>query len=89
MTALDSLLPRIRGEYGEMPGLRLTFTQACRLWDIDPATCHAVLEHLVAEWFLHRAHDGAYTTFPAIRATSAKAMLSASRGSRAHTRQSA
>ncbi len=35
----DRLLARIRGEYDEMPGLRLTFPQACRLWQIDGTTC--------------------------------------------------
>jgi hypothetical protein len=32
MLPLESLVTRIRGEYGEMPGLSLTFAQARRLW---------------------------------------------------------
>ena len=32
------LLQRIHGEYMEMPGLRLTIAQACRLWNVDAAT---------------------------------------------------
>ena len=31
--------PRLRGEYREMPGMRLTLDQAMRLWDIDRQTC--------------------------------------------------
>jgi hypothetical protein len=56
----SSLLTRIRGEYGEMPGLRLTFAQACRLWHVDADTCQTVLEDLLAQRFLHRTRDGAY-----------------------------
>jgi hypothetical protein len=39
MTPPESLVARIRGEYREMPGLRLTFAQACRLWQLDAPTC--------------------------------------------------
>jgi hypothetical protein len=46
------LLERIRGEYLEMPGLRLTLRQACRLWQLDQATCEAVLSKLLEERFL-------------------------------------
>ena len=58
------LLSRIRGEYREMPGLRLTFTQACRLWQLDGDTCHQVLDRLLVERFLQQTPDGAYTVFP-------------------------
>ena len=73
MTTPDRLLARIRGEYREMPGLRLTFEQACRLWQVDAATCCGVLESLVTEGFLHRTHDGAYSAFPQTRAVPGKA----------------
>lgn len=56
----DPLLARIRGEYLEMPGLRLTFSQARRLWQLDPAICHAYLQTLVNEGFLGRTPDGAF-----------------------------
>ena len=46
------LLHRVHGEYMEMPGLRLTLAQACRLWNVDPATSLDVLNHLVDEQFL-------------------------------------
>ncbi len=71
----DRLLARIRGEYDEMPGLRLTFSQACRLLQVDDTTCRAVLEQLVVERFLYRTHDGAYGTFPHARPRPAKAAL--------------
>ena len=35
-----------------MPGLRLTLAQACRLWNVDPATSLDVLNRLVDEQFL-------------------------------------
>jgi len=75
MATHDHLLRRIRGEYREMPGLRLTFTQACRLWQIDRGTCHLVLDRLVADRFLAQAPDGSYTMFLAARPTPLKAEL--------------
>jgi hypothetical protein len=48
----DRLLRRVHGEYMEMPGLRLTLEQACRLWNVDTATSLMVLTHLVDEQFL-------------------------------------
>jgi hypothetical protein len=60
MPSLESLVARIRGEYREMPGLRLTLAQACRLWQVDAATCKTVLEQLVHEAFLHKTDNGTY-----------------------------
>ena len=54
MPPLDSLVARVRGEYGEMPGLRLTVSQACRLWQLETSTCEALLEQLVREGFLYK-----------------------------------
>ena len=39
----DHLLNRIRAEYDEMPGLRVTKAQGQRLWGLDEAGCAAVL----------------------------------------------
>jgi hypothetical protein len=47
-----ALLQRVHGEYMEMPGLRLTLAQACRLWNADAATSQVVLNQLVDEQFL-------------------------------------
>jgi hypothetical protein len=38
---------RIRAEYAEMPGLRLTIPQASRLFDVDVRRCERVLGGLV------------------------------------------
>jgi hypothetical protein len=69
------LLSRIRGEYREMPGLRLTFPQACRLWQLDGPTCQQVLERLLGERFLQRTSDGSYTVFSLPAPTPAKSRL--------------
>jgi hypothetical protein len=58
-TSVD-LLCRIRGEFLEMPGLRLTEAQARRMWGLDPATCSSVLSTLIDARFLFRTRDGAF-----------------------------
>jgi hypothetical protein len=57
---LKRLIRRIRGEFNEMPGLRLTVAQAQRLWGLDPAACDTVLSALIDVGFLIRSRDGAY-----------------------------
>ena len=49
---IQTILDRVRGEFNEMPGLRLTPEQAARLWNIDPRACAEVLTRLVAASFL-------------------------------------
>jgi hypothetical protein len=56
----ERILQRIRGEFLEMPGLRLTEAQARRLWALDAATCSAMLAELVESGFLYRTRDGAF-----------------------------
>jgi DNA-binding GntR family transcriptional regulator len=51
---------RIRGEYLEMPGLRLTLEQAQRLCGVDRTLCQQVLDQLVGEGFLDVRPDGTY-----------------------------
>ena len=65
MRVSDGLLDRIRGEYREMPGLRLTLAQACRLWQLDAETCEAVLRRLIEERFLVRTSTNAFIAPPA------------------------
>jgi hypothetical protein len=72
--ASEQLVRRVRGEYLEMPGLRLTRLQAQRLWAMDQQTCADVLAALIEVGFLRRQQDGTYTrlvdgpmTFPAPR----------------------
>ncbi len=85
----DRLLARIRGEYDEMPGLRLTFSQACRLWQLDGTTGLAVLEQLVAERFLCLTHDGVYIALAHARRKPAKAVLPDSRPTGVHSKRPA
>jgi hypothetical protein len=54
------LLSRVRAEFREMPGLRLTATQARRLWALDSTQCHTVLAALVRDGFLRRTADGSF-----------------------------
>lgn len=58
--AQDALLRRVRGEYREMPGMRLTIEQAMRLWDLDYQTCASVLDSLIASHFLAVDGSGRY-----------------------------
>jgi hypothetical protein len=64
MVERDQLLTRIRGEYLEMPGLSLTLPQACRLWQLDTATCAAVLQQMVEARVLYRTADNRYLALP-------------------------
>jgi hypothetical protein len=57
---LQDVVRRIRGEFLEMPGLRLTPQQARRLWRLDEAACDKVLGALVDARFLARTRDGAF-----------------------------
>ena len=63
------LLTRIRAEYREMPGLRLTLLQARRLWGVDIMTCSAALTALEASGFLSTTRDGAFVLADAERMT--------------------
>jgi hypothetical protein len=56
----NTLLIRIRAEYLEMPGLRLTHEQAQRLCGVERAPCQRVLDMLIDMNFLCLKPDGAY-----------------------------
>jgi hypothetical protein len=57
---IQDVVRQVRGEYLEMPGLRLTAEQARRLWRLDEFACDAVLTTLVDSHFLARTRDGAF-----------------------------
>lgn len=57
---MTELLVRIRAEYVEMPGLKLTTPQARRLWGLDGATCDTALAALVNAKFLSRTLEGLF-----------------------------
>jgi len=60
VVAQDTILNRIRGEFREMPGLRLKREQAQRLFCLDEAQCQRLLDTLVQAGFLARSPDGLY-----------------------------
>jgi hypothetical protein len=53
-------LRRVKGEFLEMPGLKLTASQAQRLWGLDRESCEALLGALVDANFLARTPEGAF-----------------------------
>jgi hypothetical protein len=57
---MNTLFRRIRAEYLEMPGLRLTLEQAQRLCGVERTLCKTLLDALVDARFLCVKSDGAY-----------------------------
>ncbi|MGE5243520.1 MAG: hypothetical protein ACM3SQ_04765 [Betaproteobacteria bacterium] len=57
----EEVLRRVRAEFLEMPGLRLTEAQARRLWGLDASSCATLLGALVDARFLLKTRDGAFT----------------------------
>jgi len=57
---MNELVGRIRAEFLEMPGLRLTLTQASRLWGLDERACRHIVDVLVASSFLRWTPSGAF-----------------------------
>jgi Fic family protein len=55
-----NLVQRIREEFEEAPGLRVTVREAARFWALDEQTCGRVLAQLLATGFLARGGDGRY-----------------------------
>jgi hypothetical protein len=54
------LIVRVRSEFSEMPGLRLTRVQAARLWAQRLDVCERVLQQLEEEGLLKRGIGNAY-----------------------------
>jgi hypothetical protein len=54
------LATRICAEFREVPGLRLTVTQASRFLDLDVALCLRLFHELEQTGFLSRGADGRY-----------------------------
>ncbi len=57
--AFQTLVARVRSEFLEMPGLRLTMPQAARFWGLDVRSCEAVVAALIRSGFLQRTASGA------------------------------
>ena len=65
-------IERLRSEFLEMPGLRLTLVQVQRFCGVDPTICKAVLDALLDTKFLAMTPDGHYvrrTDDPGVRST--------------------
>jgi hypothetical protein len=56
----EELFRRVQDEFLEMPGLRLTPPQACRLWGLERDLCTLLLARLVDARFLVRTRDGRF-----------------------------
>jgi hypothetical protein len=56
----EELFQRVQSEFLEMPGLRLTQVQACKLWGLDSELCVLLLARLVDAKFLTRTRDGRF-----------------------------
>ena len=54
----EAMVRRVRMEFLEMPGLRLTFAQAMRLWGLNEEDCRRVIETLISACFLQRTSTG-------------------------------
>ena len=54
------LLQRVKSEFSEMPGLRLTREQATRLWSLPAEVCDRLFTELERGGYLRRLDDGAY-----------------------------
>ena len=58
---LERIVCRVREEFREMPGLRLTPAQATRLWGLEDERCREVIDALVAAAYLRWTPSGAVT----------------------------
>ena len=58
-TPAEETIRRVRAEFLEMPGLKLTVSQAQRLWGVDRLTCEALIDELTERRFLAKTRDGA------------------------------
>jgi hypothetical protein len=60
MKTPHDVLQRLRAEYLEMPGLRLTAEQMQRLCGIEKHMCQSILDALIEAKFLCANPDGTY-----------------------------
>ena len=57
---VEEAVELIQMEYAGMPGLKLTFWQAQRLWNLSSELCDRALTVLTRSGFLVQEPDGAY-----------------------------
>jgi hypothetical protein len=60
MSPIDDELQRVRAAYRDTPSLRVTPSQAQRIFELGPEVCVLVLEALLNEGFLLRTHEGLF-----------------------------
>ncbi len=60
MKAIAAVRDEIVHEFLAQPGLKLTFHQARRLWNLTPDRCMSVLEGLVRDRVVEITSDGGY-----------------------------
>ena len=61
MSPYEQAFNRIRAEYLEMPGMRLTAEEVGRLSGVGVSVCRLVLDDLVRAGFLSHGPHGTYT----------------------------
>lgn len=61
---LELVITRVRNEFIEMPGLRLSVPQAMRLWGLQQAECQQVIDALVHASFLRKTPRGEVIRVP-------------------------
>jgi hypothetical protein len=55
---VEHVISRVRAEFVEMPGLRLTVPQAMRLWGLERDECQRVVDALLQSAFLQLTPKG-------------------------------
>lgn len=78
VSSLHTLIDRIRREFTDLPGLKLTPAQACRLWHVDEEVCRTAMTSLITEGVLRQTPSGAFIALPSPRGRTAKAPLAES-----------
>jgi len=54
------LTERLRGIFSEVPGTRVSVSQAARLAGLEPSLCRLILERLADSQFLKSTPDGTF-----------------------------
>jgi hypothetical protein len=75
VSSLPTLIDRIRREFTDLPGLKLTPAQACRLWHVNEDVCRAAMTSLIGEGFLRQTPSGAFIALPTPRGRTVKAAI--------------
>jgi Fic family protein len=58
--ATENIIDTIRGEFNEMPGMKLTSDQFCRLWHLERHVAERAIRSLTNSGFLQKDQDDRY-----------------------------